>query len=98
VTNEYQALHTIDGGSNWTIQSLPVTETLENVRFKGTLDGLAVGNNGTIIRTTDGGASWTPVSSGTSGLLMGLSVVVPEPGLTSVVVVAALAFCGRRRR
>jgi photosystem II stability/assembly factor-like uncharacterized protein len=37
--------------------------------------GTAVGDNGTILRTTDGGATWTRQTSGTTGILFGVSCV-----------------------
>jgi photosystem II stability/assembly factor-like uncharacterized protein len=55
---------TEDGGANW-IEARPVdcehnSPPLHGVDFATPMLGLAVGN-GTIIRTTDGGASWNPV-------------------------------------
>jgi photosystem II stability/assembly factor-like uncharacterized protein len=37
--------------------------------------GIAVGTEGTILRTTDGGATWARQSSGTTAVLYGVSFV-----------------------
>ena len=51
----------------------------------GTSDGigLAVGRDGTILRTTDGGATWTIRASGSPSHLMGVALL---PDLTAVAV------------
>ena len=48
-----------DGGNSWSWQSLPsgLTE-LRGVKFKDANTGVAVGNNGKIIRTSNGGTNW----------------------------------------
>ena len=51
---------TTDGGADWNWQSLPVGLTeLRCVKFKDANTGVAVGNNGKIIRTINGGTNWT---------------------------------------
>jgi photosystem II stability/assembly factor-like uncharacterized protein len=42
--------------------------------------GTAVGNSGTILRTTDGGANWTVQLSGTSNALIAVSFVNASTG------------------
>jgi photosystem II stability/assembly factor-like uncharacterized protein len=42
--------------------------------------GTAVGEQGTILRTVDGGATWTSQSSGTTNLLLGVSFVDASTG------------------
>lgn len=51
---------TTDGGASWNWQTLPsgLTE-LRCVKFKDANTGIAVGNNGKIIRTVNGGTNWT---------------------------------------
>ena len=45
--------------AEWTEQTTPTTETLFAVDFVDTVNGYAAGTNGIIIKTTDGGATWT---------------------------------------
>jgi hypothetical protein len=45
----------------WTLYQTGVPYSLFAVDFKDANTGIAVGQGGTIIRTTDGGQSWTPV-------------------------------------
>lgn len=54
---------TADGGVHWNTQYSDPTTTLEGVDFVNTTTGWAVGSsggNGIILRTTDGGATWSP--------------------------------------
>lgn len=44
----------------------PTSQTLQDIRFTPNNLGLAVGSQGTIVRTTDGGQNWLPVPSGTA--------------------------------
>jgi photosystem II stability/assembly factor-like uncharacterized protein len=53
-----------DGGLTWTDQIPPTGQTLNGVWFVSASTGWAVGDGGTVIRTTDGGATWRVVSSG----------------------------------
>lgn len=66
-------LKTIDGGDNWNLQALPTnirTRRINGVQFIDTLVGFAVGGNPsndsiqTIIKTTDGGNTWTILRDG----------------------------------
>jgi len=53
------------------------------LRAVAVLDGktvIAVGGFGTILRTTDGGASWTLQSSGTTNTLLGVSFTDADTG------------------
>ena len=43
----------------------------------------AVGGSGTILRTIDGGATWTPQASGTTNLLWGVAFVDANVGWVS---------------
>src|ERR1700689_1247560 len=42
---------------------------------------IAVGDNGTIVRTTDGGATWVQISSGTNAGLTGVSFADANTGI-----------------
>ena len=50
-------LKTQDGGSTWFLQSSGTSERLNGVIFADSLTGIAVGANGTILRTLTGGIS-----------------------------------------
>lgn len=56
-------LTTSDGGTTW-IQPQKYLGWLLNVSYTDTNHGVAVGAFGTIQKTTDGGSTWTEVSSG----------------------------------
>ena len=49
------------------------TEPLRGVHFAGPETGWAVGANGTILATSDGGATWTAQNSGTDNALSGFA-------------------------
>ncbi len=54
------------GTATWVAQSVPAgTSDLTAVAFANTSDGWAVGDDGTILATTDGGATWNAQNSGT---------------------------------
>ena len=55
------------------IRPNPGTEFLFDVSFTDTNNGTAVGDHGTILRTTDSGNSWVPQTSGTTKTLYGVS-------------------------
>ena len=50
-----------------------MSETLLNVSFSDASNGTAVGQLGTILRTTDGGQTWVREESGTNQDLYGVS-------------------------
>ena len=52
--------------SGWFAQTSPTAETLVNVHAFDANVVVAVGNAGTIIRTSDGGTTWMLVESGTT--------------------------------
>lgn len=57
----------------WVSRSSGTTSTLRGVSFSDPSTGTAVGDNGTIIRTTDGGNTWAAESSGTAEQLSAVS-------------------------
>ena len=78
-------LRTTDGGATWTEQfangprqigawlGLDFTGVdLISVSFSDANTGTVVGSGGTILRTTDGGVTWTKQSSGTTNDLWGV--------------------------
>jgi len=56
-----QIAHSPDGGLTWQMQSSGTTRNLLDIEFVSPLRGLAVGDFGTLLRTEDGGLSWTKV-------------------------------------
>ena len=59
-------MKTIDGGTTWQKTILPNNGFLRKVSFIDCNNGWAVGDGGTIYKTTDGGGIWRRVESGTS--------------------------------
>ena len=60
------------GPSGWFAQTSDTTEPFYSVHLVDTKNGWMVGDNGTIRKTTDGGANWAPQTSGTSEGLRGV--------------------------
>lgn len=56
--------HSPDGGRRWQKQETGETAALQAIRFANDKHGVAVGTFGVILRTTDGGATWTAVRGG----------------------------------
>jgi predicted CXXCH cytochrome family protein len=59
---------TTDGGLTWAVQAVPTTRSLYGVTFVSATTGWVVGDGGTILRTSDGGDTWTDQSTGTLDL------------------------------
>jgi photosystem II stability/assembly factor-like uncharacterized protein len=58
---------TTDGGNSWTtVYSAPSSYLLRSTGFANNQSGVAVGDNGTILRTTNAGASWQIINSNTT--------------------------------
>lgn len=70
-----------DDGQSWRAVATPVTRSLTRVAFEDDKLGVAVGHGGSIVRTEDGGETWT-------------AVPVEEAGLDSLLGVTSL---GNRR-
>ncbi len=66
--------------SGWFSQSSGTTNTLNGVSFTDANTGTAVGNVGTILRTTNGGALWTTQTSGTTFNLLRVSFIDANTG------------------
>ena len=63
----------MDGGSTWRTVNTPVMRTWHAVCMTpGGLRGWVVGQYGAVMRTTDGGVTWTVQRSGTHKDLYGL--------------------------
>lgn len=70
----------IYNGSNWIRQPNPSGNSLNSVFFVNQLYGWVVGNNGTIIQSTDGGTSWSTQESGTTETLRDVFFTSPTNG------------------
>ncbi len=68
---QYKAtiLKTINGGIDWTVQSVDIYENLWDVHFIDIEKGWAVGDSGAIVHTTNGGDTWIRQDIGTSLLI-----------------------------
>jgi photosystem II stability/assembly factor-like uncharacterized protein len=67
-------LRTLDGGSQWsTAEPLPTQALMRDLMFTTPAHGWVVGGNGTILVTSDAGATWSPQESGTTNELNGVS-------------------------
>jgi photosystem II stability/assembly factor-like uncharacterized protein len=67
-------------GPGWFVQCSPRRVDLSDVSFTDTNTGTVVGYEGTILRTTDGGATWVAQQSGTTALLLGVSFTDTNTG------------------
>lgn len=66
------------GTSGWAWGSpTPTGANLLDVGFSGTT-GYAVGESGTMLKTSDGGATWTGLRTGVAGNLTGVQVLSPD--------------------
>src|SRR6185295_12011910 len=73
------ALVTVLPTGGWLLQASGTTSSLHGVFFIGS-NGWAVGDAGTIVRTTNAGANWTRVTTGTSFSLNGIWFTSPSEG------------------
>ena len=72
----YDIFRTGDGGQSWTFQLTPALP-LRDVSFADAMSGWAVGDQGSILFTNDGGVNWTPQSAGTSSWLQSVEATGP---------------------
>ena len=56
-------MHSDDGGETWVEGQAPVSATLNSVAFRNATHGIAVGGEGDVVITSDGGDSWAKVPS-----------------------------------
>ncbi|MFA7289990.1 MAG: YCF48-related protein, partial [Melioribacteraceae bacterium] len=71
---------TIYSQKGWEKQVSGTTEHLNGLYFIDTNHGFIVGNNGTLLRTTDSGTKWEKQSTGTSNDLSSISFVDLQNG------------------
>ena len=75
------AFTTTDGGNSW--QHTSVSSDLESVSFADSLTTMIAGPAGNLVRSSDGGASWTRVTRGTTNSLYGISFVDENLGMAA---------------
>lgn len=66
--------------AGWSAQVSNTTQWLDAVAFADDQHGWAVGWDGTIVATSDGGSTWTPQTSGTTSDLKGVAFANPLTG------------------
>jgi photosystem II stability/assembly factor-like uncharacterized protein len=72
-------LKTTDGVT-WKPLETGITRDLSAIWFRSDSDGFAIGSNGLIIHTTDGGNSWKSVASGKSIQFSAICFTTPDTG------------------
>ena len=70
----------MDGGASWTPQRGLTTSDLEAVDFVDDKHGWAVGERGTVVKTTDGGVTWELLETRTSSRLEAVNFVDRKTG------------------
>ena len=58
---------------DWIQQQTNVFGALNSIYFTGQETGYAAGNDGVILKTTNGGSDWSQLGSGTNGTILGIS-------------------------
>lgn len=60
----YYIWHTTNGGADWSVQYTDNTQgSFQEIQFTDLNNGWVVGDSGKILKTTNGGANWTPVTN-----------------------------------
>lgn len=68
-------LYSDDAGAHWRQAAVPVSVSLVGARFLNQKDGWAVGHSGVLLRTGDGGKSWTKHLDGTAAARLVVTAV-----------------------
>jgi len=95
-----QVLYTTDGARTWTVLKSFTGERLKSMHFRGDIKtGWVTGDNGVLLSTADGGASWRPLSRNAARLLrLGMwsepKDVDPYVHFVAPWYLAALLICG----
>ena len=71
-TNSYRIYRSTDAGATWSWSPIPFANSL-SVAFSDAQYGVAGSDSGATARTTDGGASWVPVSAGNGAPVFAIS-------------------------
>ncbi len=72
-------LHTSDSGANWSVQPAGSVR-LVDLSFSDALNGVVVGDSGSVVTTVDGGVNWSVQSSGVTVRLNGVSMADANTG------------------
>ncbi len=72
-------LRSYDGGNNWTLQNNQSTDYTTDFCFSDSLTGIAVGWNGSIVKTTSGGTTGITLEQGILPDRFSLSQNFPNP-------------------
>jgi photosystem II stability/assembly factor-like uncharacterized protein len=70
-----EVLKTVDGGKNWLSVQSPLRSTQWGVDFVDNQNGFTCGNNGSIYKTTNGGVSFSALTSGVTDRLTSIQKV-----------------------
>ncbi|MBK8480087.1 MAG: PQQ-binding-like beta-propeller repeat protein [Proteobacteria bacterium] len=71
-------------GTAWGAPSAAISASLQTVTFPlATTVGFAAGTNGTLLKSSDSGASWTALPSGTAATLRALAFLDAQTGLAA---------------
>ena len=70
-----------DAQEHWKLIARPTTRNLVKVSFLDSLQGWAAGSEGAIVKTTDGGISWTTQNSGVTTDIRNIDMVNERIGL-----------------
>lgn len=76
--------------AQWTKLASSTTQNLHDVTFLNANYGVAVGDTGTVLRTTNGGASWQPRNISTKSNLQSVEII----GIDTILVAAGSYFEG----
>jgi photosystem II stability/assembly factor-like uncharacterized protein len=81
-----EILKTTDGGTNWVEQTVAIDSGLRAIHCTDADHCIACGYAGRIIKTSDGGATWSVFSGGTTQTFeVELNLQVQQPVLSVVV-------------
>lgn len=66
--------------------NVPTSQTLRGIHFSDSLIGYSCGDNGTIVKTIDGGSSWISLTSNTTDDLWDVKIIPGTLGLAAIIV------------
>jgi photosystem II stability/assembly factor-like uncharacterized protein len=78
-TGEGAVVRSADGGASWSTVAW-IDHVLEGIDFESSTTGYAVGLQGGMLKSTDAGSTWNPLSSGVPADLYGVSFGAPGTG------------------